>query len=109
MARVLEPPGLLAGEIDDDQVLPAVAVEVLGPVHERVAVGLDVELLGFSVMTCIVHGERLGLAARAPSLRVGWPGFSYQTLPAEISSRPSLLKSPMPTPSLRKARSSVVF
>src|SRR5436190_6311978 len=49
--------------------------------------------------------EAAGSAGASPSR----PGFSYQTEPAEMSRRPSLLKSPMPTPSLRKARSSVVF
>src|SRR5262249_55693639 len=40
IAGILEPPGLFAGEIDDDQVLPAVAIDVLGPVHESVAIRL---------------------------------------------------------------------
>src|SRR5262249_40444689 len=43
VARILEPPGLLPGKIDDDEVLPAVVVQILSPVHERVAVCLDVE------------------------------------------------------------------
>src|SRR4030095_15398558 len=61
----------------------------------------------------MVQGEGLALVlvARGASLarRVGVLGCSYQTEPAEVSKSPSLLKSPMPTPSLRKARSRVVF
>src|SRR6266436_2187907 len=44
--RILEPPRLLAWEINDDQILPSVIIEVLGPIHERIAVGLDVEAVG---------------------------------------------------------------
>src|SRR2546423_2688567 len=90
--------------------------------------------LAFSPRTCMIQGEGLGLGAGAGGFsifdfgfwieasaffevlgteywvpRTERPGFSYQTEPAEMSSKPSLLKSPMPTPSLRKARSSVVF
>src|SRR5262245_56449497 len=61
--------------------------------------------LGFSVIKCKGQGEAdwgFGI------WDLGF-GCSYQTLPAEMSRRPSLLKSPMPTPSERKARSRVVF
>ena len=114
MPWILEPPSLLAGEIDDDEILPAVAVNVFGPVHERVAVGFDVEGVGlFGEDVHFPGGGRIGGARNAtegvPYSAGGMPGFSYQTEPAEMSRRPSLLKSPMPTPSLRKARSSVVF
>src|SRR6185436_6963690 len=73
--------------------------------------------LAFSPRTCIFQGEgesaALGTPRRAfptaPLALPTEPGFSYQTEPAEMSRRPSLLKSPMPTPSERKARSRVVF
>src|SRR6476619_5709213 len=66
--------------------------------------------LGFSVRTCILQGEGESVAPGTPRRAFPTaPGFSYQTEPAEMSRRPSLLKSPMPTPSERKARSRVVF
>src|SRR3954452_25523188 len=83
------------------------------------------KLLAFWPRTCIVQGggfwiwdfefwisasaffSVLGTAYLV--LRTDGPGFSYQTEPAEISSNPSLLKSPIPTPSLRNALSNVIF
>src|SRR6476659_4429745 len=68
--------------------------------------------LAFSPRTCMGQGS----AGASPDFRfwildfrVAAEGCSYQTEPAEMSRRPSLLKSPMPTPSERKARSRVVF